>query len=60
MKNGVLFLVAIMIIALLSMRINWLIFAMPDWIVRIIGVIIMVNLVVLTYSSIRIKHKHIM
>jgi len=48
-----------MIIALVSMGINWLMVAMPDWIVRAIGIVIMVDLVVLVYSSVRIKHKDI-
>ncbi len=47
----------IMIIALLSMGINWLIAAMPDWTVRIIGLVIMVDLAVLVYSSVRIKQR---
>ena len=61
MKNRIVFLVAIMIMvsALLSMGISWLIFAMPDWTVRIIGIVIMVDLIILTYLFIRIKHKHI-
>jgi len=59
MKNKILFLVSmvIMIIALLSMGINWLIAAMPDWTVRIIGLVIMVDLAVLVYSSVRIKQR---
>ena len=59
MKNRVLFLMAvvIMIIALLFMGISWLMVAMPDWINRIIGIVIMVDLVVLVYSVVRIKHK---
>jgi len=61
MKNRALFLISIviMIIALVSMGINWLMVAMPDWIVRAIGIVIMVDLVVLVYSSVRIKHKDI-
>jgi len=61
MKNRALFLmsIVIMIIALVSMGINWLMVAMPDWIVRVIGIVIMVDLVVLVYSSVRIKHKDI-
>lgn len=59
MKNKILFLVSmvIMIIALLSMGINWLTAAMPDWTVRIIGLVIMVDLAVLVYSSVRIKQR---
>lgn len=59
MKNKILFLVSmvIMIIALLSMGINWLTAAMTDWTVRIIGLVIMVDLAVLVYSSVRIKQR---
>lgn len=59
MKNKNLFLVSmvIMIIALLSMGINWLTAAMTDWTVRIIGLVIMVDLAVLVYSSVRIKQR---
>ncbi|MDD2494481.1 MAG: hypothetical protein PHE29_04735 [Tissierellia bacterium] len=58
MKNRILILIAtvIIIIALLIMGINRLIVAMPDWIVRIIGIVIMVDLAVLVYSSVRNKH----
>ena len=61
MKNRVLFLMAvlIMIIALFSMGINWWMVEMPDWIIRVIGIVIMVDLLVLVYSSVRIKHKDI-
>lgn len=47
----------IMIIALLSMGINWLTAVMPDWTVRIIGLVIMVDLAVLVYSSARVKQR---
>lgn len=59
MKNKILFLVSmvIMIIALLSMGINWLTAVMPDWTVRIIGLVIMVDLAVLVYSSARVKQR---
>lgn len=59
MKNRALFVVtiSIMIIALLCLSINWLMFSIPDWAVRIIGIVMMVDLVVLTYSTVRIKHK---
>lgn len=59
MKNKILFLVSmvIMIIALLSMGINWLTAVMSDWTVRIIGLVIMVDLAVLVYSSVRIKQR---
>lgn len=61
MKNRVLFLMAvlIMIIALFSMGINWWMVEMPDWIIRVIGIVIMVDLLVLVYSFVRIKHKGI-
>ncbi len=59
MRNKILFLISmvIMIIALLSMGINWFTPAMPDWTVRIIGFVIMVDLAVLVYSSVRIKQR---
>lgn len=59
MKNRILFLISnvIMIIALLSMGINWLTATMPDWTVRIIGLVIIVDLAVLVYSSVRVKQR---
>jgi len=59
MKNRALYLVAIviMIIALLCMSINWCWVSLPDWVVRIIGIVILVDVVVLSYSNARIKHK---
>ena len=62
MKNRILFLVAmtIMIIGLLSMGINRFVAVMPDWTVRIIGFVIIVDLAVLAYSYVRIQHKSIM
>lgn len=61
MKNKVLFLmtIVIMIIGLLFMGINQLIFRMPDWAVRITGIVMMIDLVVLVYSVVRNNHKHI-
>ncbi len=60
MKNRYLFLmtIVIMFIALLFMGINMLVFTMPDWTVRFMGIVIMVDLVVLVYSSIKIMNKN--
>jgi len=59
MKDRTLFLVAfrIMIIALLCMSVNWLLVSLPDWAVRMIGIVIIVDLVVLTYSTVKMKQK---
>lgn len=59
MKNKVLLLMAIviMIIGLVFMGINLLTFRMPDWAVRITGIVMMIDIVV--YSFIRNNNKHI-
>jgi hypothetical protein len=59
MKERTLFLVSfrIMIIALLCMSVNWLLVSLPDWTVRMIGIVILVDLVVLTYSTVKLKQK---
>ena len=48
---------SIMIVALVIMAINSTIFPMNDWVVRIVGVIMMIDLVVLVYSFMRKKSK---
>lgn len=60
MKNRYLFLmtIVIMFMALFFMGINRLIFTMPDWTVRVIGIVIMTDLVALVYSSIKIIKKN--
>lgn len=61
MKNKVLFFmtIVIMIIGLLFIGINRFIFSMPDWAVRITGIVMMIDLVVLVYSFVRNNHKNI-
>lgn len=50
--------IVIMFMALFFMGINRLIFTMPDWTVRVIGIVIMIDLVALVYSSIKIIKKN--
>lgn len=59
MKNSVQFFVSLIIavIALLCMSINWFIVPMPDWVVRMVGIVMMVDLVILVYSGIKKKTK---
>lgn len=59
MKNKALLLMAIvsMIIGLIFMGINLLIFRMPDWVVRITGIVMMIDIVV--YSFVRNNKKYI-
>lgn len=47
----------IMIMALVIMAINSTIFPMNDWVVRIVGMVMMIDLVVLVYSFMRNKSK---
>lgn len=60
MENRALFRVSlvIMLIALLCMCMNWWIVSLPDWAVRVIGIVLLVDLAVLTYSSVKIKHEN--
>jgi len=51
--------IVIMTVALLTMIINNLFVSMPHWIVRAIGIVIVTDLVVLAYSTVRIKNKDI-
>ena len=48
----------IMIIALVIMAVNNMIFPMNDWTVRIIGVVMMIDLVFLVYSFMRNKSRN--
>ena len=59
MNNRKLFLVSltIMVFALLLMGINGTLYAMNDWVIRIVGIVMMINLVVLVYSFMRNKRK---
>jgi len=59
MKDRVIFSIAlsIMIIALLCMGINLTVVSLPDWTVRIAGIVILADLAVLRYLTMRSK-KH--
>lgn len=59
MNNRIRFLVSfvIMIITILGMGINFLVFSMPDWTVRTIGIVMLVDLMVLVYSRVRMNQK---
>lgn len=52
MKRKGLFIVSmiIMIIALGSMAVNWFVVPFPDWIVRSIGIIMLVDIAIVVYS----------
>lgn len=45
--------IVVLIAALLVMGINWLITPLPDWIVRIDGVILLVCVAICSYSFVR-------
>lgn len=49
----------IMIILLIFIGVNLLITRMPDWAVRVIGIVLMFNLALLTYLSVRIMQNNI-
>jgi len=53
MKSKALFItsITIMIITLGSMAINFCLWSFPDWAVRVIGIITLVDIPVLTYAS---------
>lgn len=53
MKNRVISLVTIIIIAALFMAINRLIYGIPDWVVRTIGIVVSADLVVFVYTSVK-------
>ncbi|MCD4713109.1 MAG: hypothetical protein K8R73_07505 [Clostridiales bacterium] len=59
MNNKASFRVAlsIMIVALVIMAINSTFFPMNDWVIRIVGMVMMIDLVVLVYSFMRNKRK---
>jgi hypothetical protein len=48
---------AIMVFALLLMGINGTFYEMNDWVIRIVGIVMMINLVVLVYSFMKYKQK---
>ncbi|MBU3137045.1 hypothetical protein KPL39_12290 [Clostridium gasigenes] len=55
MKSKALFIISItiMIIALGSMAINFCFGSFPDWAVRVIGIVMLVNIAILTYASVK-------
>lgn len=58
MKNKATFTVSlfIMIISIICMIINRFIFPLPDNVIRITGVIILINLVLFSYSAVKLKN----
>ena len=60
MKNKAIFPVAfaIMMMALLSMAINLTVVSLPDWAVRITGIVMLADLAVLSYLTLRVKHNN--
>lgn len=45
----------LMVVLLISMVINWYVFPFPDWVVRVIGVVLLLNIAVLIYSWVRYR-----
>ena len=60
MKKGLLFpvTITIIILCLALMAINQMIFSLPDWAVRSVGLLMLVNLPVLVYSRVKLKQNH--
>lgn len=54
-KNIFLLSTIIMIMALLIMSINWFFYPIPDNVIRITGVIIIFNLIMLSVSSVKLR-----
>jgi len=59
MKNRKLFIgsFSVMTILFLGMVINWFVVPFPDIVVRIIGLLLLINIVILTYNIVKIKNK---
>jgi len=59
MKNRKLFIgsFSVMTILFLGMVINWFVVPFPDIVVRIIGLLLLINIVILTYNTVKIKNK---
>ncbi|GKX67029.1 hypothetical protein [Inconstantimicrobium mannanitabidum] len=57
MKNRNAFMISliIMIITIICMVINRFISPLPDVVIRVVGVIMLINLVVLSYSTVKLK-----
>jgi len=55
MKNKNVFMIIIMIIAIICMGINRLILPFPDIAIRIVGGIMLIDIFVLSYSTVKLK-----
>lgn len=57
MKNKKRFMISliIMIITIICMVINWLISPFPDIVIRVLGIIMLINLFVLSYSAVKLR-----
>lgn len=58
MKKRVLIAGVIMIVSLFCMIVNWFIIPLSDLMVRIIGIIMIIDLVALTYSSVKLGRRN--
>lgn len=45
----------LMVVLLISMVINWYVVPFPEWVVRGIGVVLLLNIAVLIYSWVRYR-----
>lgn len=45
----------LMVVLLISMVINWYVVPFPEWVVRVIGVVLLLNIAVLIYSWVRYR-----
>lgn len=52
-KNVWLWSELLMVVLLISMVINWYVVPFPEWVVRVIGVVLLLNIAVLIYSWVR-------
>lgn len=57
MKNRFIFTISIIviIITLGFMSVNFCLYSLPDWVVRLVGIIMLADLVVLSYSEVTLK-----
>ncbi len=49
--------IAIMIAALLCMGFNWIIFPLPDAVIRVTGVIMLMDIFVLSYGTVKLRNQ---
>lgn len=47
----------LMVVLLISMAINWYVVPFPEWVVRVIGVVLLLNIAVLIYSWVRYRKR---